>query len=235
MSQAASQPTAMTAAEAILGRRCIRAFLPTPVPMPIIERILEMAARAPSGTNTQPWQAIVLTGEAVTALTRELHAMGMANAPGKDSYQYYPVEWREPYLSRRRKIGWDLYRTVGVERGDKEGMTRQHARNFLFFDAPVGLFFTIDAVMELGSWLDYGMFLQNFMLAARSFGLETCPQQAFVKYHEVIAQRLEIPADRTLICGMALGYADYSAPENNFVTERAPLSEFVRFVDRVVT
>ncbi|MFG1351592.1 nitroreductase [Xanthobacter autotrophicus] len=228
---AAPGGTAPTAEEAIRSRRSVRAFLPTPIPDETVARILELAARAPSGSNIQPWQVMVLRGAPLAALTRELHALSLAGDQGTEEYAYYPRQWREPYLARRRKVGWDLYGTLGITRGDTERMRRQHARNFLFFDAPVGLVFTIDRDMERGSWLDYGMFLQNIMIAARGFGLDTCPQAAFNAYGAVIARRIAVPETRMVVCGMALGYADAAAPENRFDTGREPLEGFVRFVD----
>ena len=222
---------ARTADEAIRSRRSVRAFLPTPVEDTTIARILELAARAPSGTNIQPWGVQVLRGAPLAALTRELHALSLAGVPGTEEFAYYPRTWREPYLSRRRKVGWDLYGALGIAKGDTERMRHQHARNFLFFDAPVGLIFTMDRDMERGSWLDYGMFLQNIMIAARGFGLDTCPQAAFNAYGAVIAKRLALPDTQMVVCGMALGYADAAAPENRFDTEREPLERFVRFVD----
>lgn len=218
---------------AIVSRRSIRAFLPRAVPRDLVLRLLDIAARAPSGSNIQPWQVVVVTGDALKALGAELRALSLAGDPGSEEFRYYPREWREPYISRRRKVGWDLYSTLGIGRADKDQMAAQLARNFVFFDALVGLFFTIDRDMEQGSWLDYGMFLQNVMVAARGLGLDTCPQAAFNKYGQVIAERLAVPADRMLVCGMALGYGDMSAPENNFPTEREPAEAFTRFVDRL--
>jgi nitroreductase len=142
-----------------------------------------------------------------------------------------PYYRREPYLSRRRKVGWDLYSALNISRAESERMAQQMARNYVFFDAPVGLFFTIDADFDTSRWLDYGMFLQNMMLAARAMGLDTCAQQAFLKYETVIARRLGLEGDRKLVCGMALGYANPLAAENAFIAERSPLQTFVRFVD----
>ncbi|UDQ87891.1 nitroreductase [Xanthobacter autotrophicus] len=224
---------AISAEEAIRSRRSIRAFLPTPVGDETVAAILELAARAPSGTNIQPWQVLVLRGEPLAALTRELHALSLAGDPGTEEFAYYPRQWREPYLSRRRKVGWDLYGTLGIAKGDTERMRHQLARNFLFFDAPVGLIFTMDRDMERGSWLDYGMFLQNIMIAARAFGLHTCPQAAFNAYGAVIAQRLAIPDTQMIVCSMALGFADPEAPENTFTTVREPVERFARFVDAI--
>ncbi|MGV6873982.1 nitroreductase [Pseudochelatococcus sp. B33] len=217
--------------EAIRSRRSIRAFLPDPVPIPVIEELLAVAARAPSGSNIQPWQVIVVTGAALRELGAELVAAALAGEPGQRTYHYYPRHWREPYLARRRQVGWALYRSLGIERGEHEKMARQHARNFAFFDAPAGLFFTMDRDMEAGSWLDLGMFLQNLMIAARGIGLDTCPQAAFADYHARIGARLAIPPERQLIVGMALGRARPDASENLFETPREPVQNFARFVE----
>lgn len=224
-------PGAQAVADAIASRRSVRAFLPTPVDPQVLDRILELSARAPSGSNIQPWHVFVLTGAPLKALGAELVALEQAGGAREPEYQYYPRQWREPYLARRRKTGWGLYAALGIGRGENERMAAQHARNLVFFDAPVGLIFTIDRDMELGSWLDYGMFLENIMVAARGFGLDTCPQAAFVPHAGLIRTRLAIPATQMLVCGMSLGYADPDAPENAFTTEREPLSGFVRRVE----
>lgn len=223
----------MTVEEAITGRQSIRAFLPKPVPRPLIERILTAASRAPSGTNAQPWRVWVLEGEAKEDLSRDLYERFMRGEPAHHDYFYYLREWREPYLARRRATGWGLYGLLGIAKGDRAGTKAQHARNFLFFDAPVGLIFTIDRDLGLGAWLDYGMFLQSIMIAARELGLETCAQAAFCQYHHIIEKRLGIPPDQILVCGMALGYADPEARVNRFRTEREPVASFTTFVDRL--
>ncbi len=219
---------------AIASRRSTRAFLPTPVPPEVVAEILDVAARAPSGTNTQPWQVHVLTGAAKRRLSQAIHAVDddpVERTRHAEEYAYYPTEWRTPYIERRRKVGWDLYGLLDIAKGDKPRMHAQHARNYDFFDAPVGLIFTIDRVLQQGSWLDYGMFLQNVMVAAQARGLATCPQAAFTPYHRVVASELQLPAHVMLVCGMALGHADPHAVENTLVTERAPVADFARFVD----
>jgi nitroreductase len=222
---------------AITTRRSVRAFLPTPVPRQTIEDILAVASRAPSGVNTQPWKVTVLTGAAKDALSQKILAAHNANAAagstGADvgEYDYYPTEWAPPYIDRRRKIGWDLYSLLGIAKGDKARMHVQHGRNYAFFDAPVGLIFTIDRILRQGSWLDYGMFLQNVMTAARGRGLDTCPQAAFIGFHKVIAEHLALPTSEMVVCGMSLGFADESAPENQLITEREAVSGFTRFVE----
>jgi len=218
---------------AITSRRSLRAFLPTPVPRETIEDILRVAARAPSGTNTQPWKVYVLTGEPLQALSRDIMAVyddPAVAASHREEYAYYPTEWRPPYIDRRRKVGWDLYGLLGIAKGDKPRMHAQHGRNYAFFDAPVGLMFTIDRVMQQGSWLDYGMFLQNIMVAARARGLDTCPQAAFTQYHRIIMPHLGASDDEMLVCGMSLGVADPEAVENTLVTEREPVERFARFL-----
>ena len=219
----------MTVEEAVAGRRSIRAFLPKPVPRELIERILRIAGRAPSGSNVQPWRVWVLQGAARDGIVREAVARYDRNEVGKREYDYYPVKWREPYLARRRACGWGLYGTLGIGREDKAKMHAQHARNYAFFDAPVGLIFSIDRDLELGSWLDYGMFLQNIMVAARARGLHTCPQAAFAPYHHQLRPVLGIPDEEIVVCGMAIGYEDVTRPENSLITERAPLEEWVTF------
>ncbi|TQK07417.1 nitroreductase [Herbaspirillum sp. SJZ107] len=218
---------------AITSRRSIRAFLPTPVAREDIEAILDVAARAPSGTNTQPWRVYVLTGERKTQLSDAVLAAYMdpqEAARHTEEYNYYPREWKSPFLDRRRKVGWDLYALLGLTRDNKAGMAAQHGRNYGFFDAPVGLVFTIDRMMEQGSWLDYGMFLQNIMVAARGRGLDTCPQAAFTQFHRIIAEQLQLPPNEMVVCGMALGFADPDKIENTLITEREPVSAFACFL-----
>lgn len=218
---------------AIQTRRSVRAFLDTPVPREVVEEILAVASRAPSGTNTQPWRVYVLSGEAKAKLCADV--LAAYDDPERDSkyrqeYPYYPREWVSPYIDRRRKVGWDLYGLLEISREDKARMHEQHARNFRFFDAPVGMIFTIDRILEQGSWLDYGMFLQSIMIAARARGLDTCPQAAFTQFHSVIASHLRLPENEMVVCGMSLGYADPDAAANRLNTEREPVSGFARFL-----
>jgi nitroreductase len=232
MSVAPEQTAAVDAA--ITSRRSIRAFLPTPVPRATIEEILWVAARAPSGTNTQPWNVYVLTGAAKDELSRKVLAAyddPEEAATHRQEYAYYPTEWRSPFIDRRRKIGWNLYGLLKIGKTDKARMHDQHGRNYSFFDAPVGLMFTIDRVMQQGSWLDLGMFLQNIMIAARGRGLDTCPQAAFMQFHRIIMEHIGAPSNQMLVCGMSLGYADPNAVENTLATEREPVPGFTRFLE----
>jgi nitroreductase len=233
--QAAITPAAIAAVDAaITSRRAVRAFLPTPVPRETVEDILRVASRAPSGTNTQPWKVYVLTGDAKTSLSSKIVAAyddPAERARHTEEYAYYPRAWRSPYLERRRKLGWDMYGLLGIGKDDRQRMHEQHGRNYLFFDAPVGLIFAIDRDLEQGGWLDYGTFLQNVMVAARARGLDTCPQQAFTQFHRIIEEHLRMPDQEMVVCGMSLGWADPDAPVNRLVSERVPVAEFARFLE----
>jgi len=217
--------------EALASRRSVRAFLPTPVERATVEAILTLASRAPSGTNIQPWKVWVVAGAAKQNLSAKILAAHEAGDHGfTEEYQYYPETWTDPYISRRRKIGLDLYSLLGIAKGDAARMKHQFGRNYSFFGAPVGLILTIERQMATGSWLDLGTFLQSILLAARGFGLHTCPQQAFAQYNALIRAELGIPDTEVIACGIALGFEDASAPENRLVTEREPVSSFATFL-----
>lgn len=224
-------PAQCDAFQALLSRRSVRAFCPDrPVERHVIEQILALAARAPSGTNTQPWKLRVVSGAARERLcTRLMQAHEHDEADCTEEYAYYPKQWAEPYRSLRIQLGKALYGVVGVEKGDQAAMKRELGRNYKFFDAPVGLLICIDRQLEIGSWLDLGTFLMGIMLAARGFGLHTCPQQAFAKFHRLIRAELEIPQQEYVVCGMAIGYADSAAEVNRLVTERVPVEAFATF------
>ncbi|MDI6026872.1 nitroreductase [Corticibacterium sp. UT-5YL-CI-8] len=222
---------AETVDEAIETRRSVRAFLPKPVDERLIREILDLAARAPSGTNMQPWRTYVTTGKTKAKISDAILNSGIrAEKVEWDEYKYYPEKFFEPYLTRRRTVGFALYSTLGIGRRDVDRMREQHDRNFVFFDAPVGMIFTIDRRLNQGSWVDYGMFLQNIMIAARARGLHTCPQAAFAPYHRQIRPILNLTDEEIVVCGIALGYEDTSKPENHFRTERAPLEEWTTFL-----
>ena len=217
---------------AIVSRRSVRAFLPRPVDEATIRDILEVAARAPSGTNMQPWRVYVATGAVKQHIGDAILNCGIrAEKAEWDEYKYYPDQFFEPYLTRRRANGFGLYSVLGIGRREVDRMRAQHDRNFVFFDAPVGMIFTIDRRLNQGSWIDYGMFLQNIMIAARARGLDTCPQAAFAPYHRQIRPVLGITDEEVVVCGMALGYEDTSKPEATFRTDRAPLDEWVTFAE----
>ena len=223
---------------AITSRMSARAFLPTPVPRATIEHLLQLASRAPSGTNTQPWKVYVLQGESRNTLVDQvcaahdaLRADPSLASEYREAYDYYPEQWVSPYIDRRRENGWSLYGLLGITKGDKDKMHAQHQRNFRFFDAPVGLMFTIDKVMGRGSLVDYGMFLENLMVAARGHGLHTCPQAAWNGFAKIILPHIGAGDNEMLVCGMALGHADPADKVNSFHTPREPVASFTRWLE----
>ncbi|MBB5203588.1 nitroreductase [Inhella inkyongensis] len=225
----------MTALSGLLrARRSVRAFLPTPVPRATVEALLAEAARAPSGANMQPWRVHVLQGAALQRVVQgaqAIHADPAARAELRAEYLYYPEHWQPPYEARRRELGLNLYRLLGIAKGDKAGMHAQHGRNYSFFGAPVGLLFSVHRCLTQGAWLDLGMFMQNLMLAARAKGLDTCAQAAWIHYQAELSEWLDLPQDEMLVCGMALGHADPEAVENQLHSRRAEVAEFATFHD----
>lgn len=215
----------LSAFAAVTGRKSVRRFLPTPVDEAVVRTILEAAARAPSGTNIQPWRVHVVTGAARDRLARAARRAAETERFSLE-YVYVPDRLEEPYRSRRRKIGFDLYALYGIDRDDRTARKAAMLRNYDFFGAPVGLFVTMDRAMALGAWLDCGMFMQNVMIVARGFGLETCPQQAWCDVGAVVHEELGIPDSQILLSGMALGRMDPEAPENALASERVSAEEF---------
>jgi nitroreductase len=217
--------------EAIRSRQSVRAFLPTPVERAKVEELLRLASRSASGSNIQPWRVRVIAGETKVRLTQAIFDAVARDGfePYQREWNYYPVRWREPFLGRRRKIGWEMYSLLGVAKGDFEGTQQARMRNYEFFGAPVGMMFTLDEDLEIGSWLDLGIFLGSIMIAARGQGLHTCPQAAFADFHSVIRPVLDIPENEIIVCGMALGHVDPDAPVNGLKTERADLAAFATF------
>ena len=222
---------------AITSRMSMRAFTQQTVSREVITDILQVASRAPSGTNTQPWKVYVLEGATRDALVDKVcaaHETIRANPEVakqyEEQYDYYPTQWVSPYIDRRRENGWSLYGLLGIGKGDKDLMHRQQQRNFKFFDAPVGLMFTIDTILGRGSMLDYGMFMQNIMVAARARGLHTCPQAAWNSFHSIILPHIGAAENERLVCGMALGFADDHDKVNTLVTPRVAVDEFTHWV-----
>jgi len=215
---------------AILSRRSVRGYLPTPIDRATITHLLNVAARAPSGTNMQPWRVIALAGDPLArfcAGVAEAFTSG-AETPATE-HAYYPNPLHEPYLARRRKIGWDLYGLLGIARGEKDKMRAQVVRNLHYFGAPVGLICLIDRRMEIGSWIDYGMFLENICIAARARGLDTCPMAIFAEFPATIRTLLGLTENDVVVCGMAIGQEDKAAPANALATERVPAASFTEF------
>lgn len=221
----------MNVSEALKTRRSIRGFLPTPVPREVMRRILETAGRAPSGGNLQPWHVHVVSGGPLAEL-KEIMQQRIAEAPqGEDTeYDVYPPNLVSPYRERRYKVGEDLYGRLGIPREDKAARRKWFARNFAFFDAPTALFCTVDRRMGPPQWSDLGMFLQSVMLLLREEDLHSCPQECWALYPRTIGTFLNLPPERMLFAGMAIGYADWNAPANALLVERAPLEDFAEFI-----
>ncbi len=214
---------------ALEARKSTRAYLDKAVEEEKIRRILDAARHAPSGTNTQPWQVAVVTGETRQTLATRMEEAFRGGEKGRMDYTYYPEQWVDPYKGRRRECGLLMYKTLEITRDDRQRQLDQWAANYRAFDAPVMLFFFMDPVMETGSFLDYGMFLQSVMLSAVEEGLATCPQAALGEYPGIVKTVLGYPEDSILICGMALGYEDPSAPVNSYRTSREDVDSFSRF------
>ena len=220
----------MDVLDAIRTRKSIRAFTSDPVPKDTIDAILEAAQRSPSGTNTQPWHTYVCTGAVKQAITDDVLEMAKSGSGQTyEHYDYYPPVWNDTHRDRRRGVGWSLYGLLGIEKGDREASGRQGARNFLFFDAPVGIFITVDSYLARGNWADVGMYIQTVMLVAKGFGLETCPQAAWIPYQEPVLRHLGVPDDQDLVTGMCLGYPDQTAIENTLVSDREDLANVVHY------
>jgi nitroreductase len=222
----------------ITSRHSVRAFLNTPVSTDILKEILTVASRAPSGTNTQPWRVYVVTGKKRDELVQrvcqaqmQIYANPELSQQYQETFAYYPEQWISPFIERRRENGWGLYGLLNIQKGEKEKMARQQLRNFELFDAPVGLFFTVNRSLAIGSKMDVSMMIQNVMLAAKARGLDTCPQAAWNHFHPIVLDLVGAPDDEELVCGMALGYADPEQIINSFITPRVPVEEFAVFID----
>lgn len=215
---------------AMLSRRSVRGYLAKPVPRETIRHLLDIAARSPSGTNMQPWRVIALAGPALDAFRTALQQAVAAGEEGAAlEKSYYPNPLPEPWLARRRKIGWDLYGHLGIARGEVEKMRAHLLANLGYFGAPVGLICTIDERLLLGSWIDYGMFLQSLAIAARARGLDSCHMAVFAEFPRTIRRLLAIPESERIVCGMAIGHEDPEAPANRLRTERVPATGFTEF------
>ena len=218
--------------EAARTRRSIRAYKPDRVPPEVLREIVAVARHAPSGSNIQPWRVHVLTGGALERVGGAIRDAFLSDEPGHvRDYEYYTDPVFEPYLARRRQCGWGLYGTLDIGRGDYEKSKAYRARNYEFFGAPAGLVFTIDRKLEKGSWLDYGMFLQTIMLAARARGLHTCPEASIASYPNVVRRELGLTTDWVVVCGMAMGYADPDAIINTYQPARIDVDDYATFLD----
>ncbi|MCE9649189.1 MAG: nitroreductase [Parvibaculum sp.] len=215
--------------DTLRARKSVRAFRPDPVPLALVREILEMASRAPSGTNIQPWKVHVVAGEIRKRLEAEVLAHRETNPA--DAAAEFPrtSKRKEPYTSRMRKLGKEMYSLIGIPKGDQAANWAQWGRNYKFFDAPVGLIFTIDKDLDAMSFLDIGIFMQSLMLAAKARGLDTCAQGAWNNYWSATRRVLDVSEDEYIVCGISLGYADETSPVNTLVSEREPLESFVTF------
>lgn len=213
-------------------RRSIRAYKADRVPADTLREIVALGSEAPSGSNIQPWRVHVLTGATLLRVGTAMQQAFLNDEPGhRRDYDYYTDPIQEPYLARRRQCGWGLYGTLGIGRGDHAKSKAYRAANYIFFGAPAGLIFTIDRQLERGSWLDYGMFLQTIMLAARGRGLHTCAEAAIANYPDIVRRELNITPDNIVICGMAMGYADAGAVINTFRPARIAVEDYAVFMD----
>lgn len=217
---------------AIKERRSVRAFLNKSVADDIIKNILDTARWAPSGVNHQPWKVAILR----SAIPDEQHLRQQIRdhiidarnnqVPENPDYNYYPKTWIEPYKARRKACGQALYGALHIDINDTEKRKEQWYKNYDFFHAPVGLIFYLDAYLEKGSWMDMGMFIQSVMLAAKHYDLDTCAQASLAEYPDIIRKTLAISNQYHIVCGMALGYADWSCPVNQYRTTREEINPF---------
>lgn len=222
----------MTVTEAVATRMSARAFTDQPVDAALLRRILDVARRCPSGGNVQPWHVTVLAGAELAhfkGIMRDRLAADPRGVGDGPEYAIYPKDISEPYRSRRFKCGEDMHGTMGITRENKAARYAFIAGNFQFWNAPIGMFFTVDRQMGPPQWSDLGMLIQTVMLLAREAGLHSCPQEAWTNWHRTVGDFLQLPPERMLFCGLALGYRDETHPVNRLVTDRAPLEEFVEF------
>ena len=224
--------------QAITSRHSVRAFKNTPLDTQTIKDILNIACRAPSGNNIQPWKVYVVTGQKrkeliqqVCAAQKQIFEQPEQAHLYQETFKYYPEQWTSPFIERRRENGWGLYGLLNIKKGEQQKMQQQHLRNYQLFDAPVGLFFTLSTTLETGSKMDVAMMIQNVMIAARARGIDSCPQAAWNPFHQIVANVLEIPEDEELVCAIALGYADPDQVVNQLHTPRVPAEEFAVFCD----
>lgn len=214
--------------EAIRDRHSTRAFLDKPVGIETVQAILDIAKYAPSGANTQPWFVVAVTGEIKQKIGHAIIKAREANTSENPDYNYYPTHWRDPYKTRRKTCGLALYSALHIDYEDKAKRKEAWYRNYYFFNAPVGLLFFMDKDLEKGSFMDMGMFMQNVMLAAKGFGLDTCPEASLAEYPDIVRNIVGVSNEKLLLAGLALGYKDSHHPVNQYQTERDP--RFIKFL-----
>lgn len=219
----------MTVIDSLKKRKSVRAFLNKEVEKEKINTILESAISCPSGVNMQPFEVCVVSGDKKLQIENKMIEAFNNNQKEKMDYQYYPLEWIEPFKSRRKELGLLLYSTLGITKDDKEKQISQWKANYKAFGAPTVIYFFMDSSLEKGSYIDYGIFLQSIMLVSTQLGLATCPMASLAEFPSIVKNELNIPKDKILVCGIAIGYEDETAIINSFKSKRIKLEEFTKF------
>lgn len=223
----------MKVSQAINQRMSVRAFTDKPVPVETVRNVLEKAARAPSGSNLQPWRMVILSPQKLSELNG-LMQKRLAGEPNPDGdiqeYSIHPENLKEPYRSSRYEVGEDMYALLGISRDEKTKRREWFANNFRFFGAPAAAFCFIDKIMGPPQWSDLGMYLQSVMLLFQEEGIDTCPQECWAIYPKTIHQFCEMDDALMLFCGMAIGYKDKNHPVNKLRTKRADSSEWLKIL-----
>lgn len=216
--------------DSLLARRSsCRAFLPTLVPQATIRQVLHTAQRTASWCNAQPWRVIVTSGDGTDRFGRA-YAEAAVATPAQPDFAF-PPEYLGVHLERRRECGWQLYQSLGVGRGDREGARRQALRNYEFFGAPHVAMITCDAYLGVYAAVDCGAYVANFLSAATALGLGCIAQAALASHPDLVRQHFGLPQSQKVVCGISFGYADSAHPANSFRTSRAELDDAVTWVD----
>jgi nitroreductase len=217
----------MNVTKAVLNRKSIRAFLNEPIEDSLIKSLLEIAARAPSGGNLQPWKIYILNNQSMKKFLQFQDAWVLPDSPG---YDIYPSNLKEPYRTSRYQLGEAMYELLGIPREDKDSRIKQVLRNFEFFGAPAAIFCFVDKQMGPPQWSDLGMFLQTFMLLAQEAGIDTCAQEAWAMKNNCVSEFVDADDDEMLFCGLAMGYKDQDAVINELSSERRPIDQWAKFL-----
>jgi nitroreductase len=221
--------------EIIKSRKSVRSYTSQDVPIELIREILELSSRSPSGSNTQPWKVYILKGSSKETLSKNIITEFEKETAEERKrkilpFQYSPLKWVQPYINRRVEIAEKMYTALEIEYEDTVKRQEHYRSNFRFFGAPVGLLFTLDSRLASGSLLDYGMFLENIMLLAQSYGLATCSIGFFSEYPNPIVETLKLNNNELVLCGMAIGYENMESPVNHLQTPRVSVDSFASFL-----
>jgi len=216
--------------QVVRNRYSCRKFLQKPVPLETIEKILDLAQQTPSWCNCQPWQVVLVTGGAVAGFRDSLLAHAAAGHPPKPDFPF-PLRYEGMYRERRKVCGVQLYQALGIGRENREGAERQRLENFRFFDAPHVALITTEEELGVYGAVDCGLYVANFMLAGKNFGVDSIAQAALASYPDLIRGRFGLAANRKLVCGISFGYADAGHPIHQYRTERAPFAEVATWFD----